>query len=124
MNELIDRQKLSRAERLAFIGEHGRAVYATLDRELAQMQLRRQLDVNCPDCGRHQAAGHYCYHCYLPLLASEWYDRRPLAAERARAAMSDTTREAFAQARLRMAAGRVRPVEDETAEELGESEDD
>lgn len=112
LETLIDsRLVLSRDERVAMLKAHGHQQLAEITPELWRLVRARRMDVVCPDCKASQAAGHYCYRCYLPLFISDWFDRHVLASARARASMSPKTRAAFAKARERAAARRrAKPV--------------
>ena len=43
------------------------------DAETARLLQAGRLEQVCPDCGRREAAGHYCTGCARPTGSAEWY---------------------------------------------------
>jgi hypothetical protein len=78
-----NRLEMSPQERVAWLHDTPRDV---MPPELHRLFLLRRMDQLCPDCGRHEAAHPYCSLCFLPMDASDWYDRstKPLGPMSAR----------------------------------------
>lgn len=72
-----ERSKWDRSTRIAYYVECRKAMATLITHEQRELAYKRRLEMDCPGCGQNkQPAGHACWRCSLPVVPSEWYDRK------------------------------------------------
>jgi len=102
------RRKMSFSERAAWLYENRFINVPHISKDVEHAFYRREMEMDCPDCGLRQPAGNYCWRCACPTFTPEWFNKRDkYKLERT---ATDIARDEASAARLRAIRSRRKPA--------------